>query len=181
MTGQDTAIPSFRYPLPRIPLAGAVTTVGRVSVSVRLGLGGVLDVFTNGVVPGRGISRIRALTALDTLAAEIFVQGMDSGEPRISCAAGHRFRQQRARRDTPATLVFEGVCGMDFTSSFSGGGVRVTGEVDYRLEVRASSEPSGRPASEFTRELSAIGGLALVGTSISELPELRNRLELGPV
>jgi hypothetical protein len=176
MTGNVPGAPAFRYPLPRVPLAAAAANLGRVSVLVELCLGGVLDLLITGIAPARGVGRLRALSALDALAAGIFVQGMDSAEPRISSEAGHRFRQLRVLRDPP-TVTYEGMCTTDFARPFDGGEVRVLGEVDYRLVIRVGTKNPDEPSPDFVRELAAIGGLVLIGSSISDQPELRNRLE----
>ncbi|WP_158893785.1 hypothetical protein [Amycolatopsis anabasis] len=173
MTGKAADVPSFSFPLPRAPLAGAVTRIGKVSVAVRLALDGVLDV----TCPG-GPDRARALAALDALASGVFVQGMASPEPRISSDAGHRFRQLRSAHEPPSILAFEGVCRTDFERALDGVRIRVTGEVDYRLEVHATRESAD--GTDFGNELASIGGLVLIGTTISDHPELRDRLTAKP-
>ncbi|WP_020668128.1 hypothetical protein [Amycolatopsis nigrescens] len=164
MSGKRAEIPSFRFRLPDLPLAGAATAIGKVSVTVRLRLRGVLDVWS--------ADSAGALTILDGLVAGIFVQGVDSAEPRISSAARHEFRQTCADRDAGGLFSFTGTCAVRFTRADD----LVTGEPEYRLEVRAA-RTHGDPGDDLGHELAALGGLKLVGSSISAEQSLRRLLK----
>src|SRR5436305_13815098 len=154
MSGNRAYVPWFRYPLPEIPLAGAVTAIGRVSVVVRLHLHGVLDV--------QAEERESALAALDSLTGGIFVQGMDSAEPRIISEAGHQFRQLRSERHCAGELSFAGICAMRFMRSHREAWCTVVGEPEYRLEIRAGRPPGAHP-DDARHALASIGGPGLVG------------------
>jgi hypothetical protein len=144
-----------------------VTVIGKVSVAASLYWHGVRDVLAD--------EPESALHALDSLTTGIFVQGMGSAEPRIGSDAGHEFRQRDSERHSAGALSFAGICVTRFVRSRRDTQCTVTGEPEYRLEIRAG-QSHGSPA-EVGHALASLGGLMLIGTSISTDESLRGRLE----
>src|SRR5882724_13648107 len=114
---------SFRFTLPDSPIAAASADIGHVAVSLALSLRGHVDV----VSP----SPDEARPVLDRISEGVFVSGLDTEAPSVTCTARHRFTQDGTTFVGPSTMVFSGDGVIDFAQD----SVEVTGDVEYRLAV----------------------------------------------
>jgi hypothetical protein len=155
---------TFRYAPPKGPVAGAVTGVGKVAVSVRLGFDGELDVRH----PGSTRKQASAAT-LAILLDGLLVSGLDSVSPTILTPPSRRFVQTSQDFLRPDTMVHHGACLIEVR----GETLEAQGILRYRLDIAArwNGRASGLPQPEseagwsefFGASLASIGGLMLGG------------------
>jgi hypothetical protein len=156
---------SFRYVLPDSPIAAATADIGHVAVDLALTLSGCVQV----VSP----SPAEARSALDHISEGVFVSGLGTETPRVTCTAKHTFTQAGATFVGPSTMVFNGGSVIDFGQD----GVEVIGEVEYRLAVTVAPhnrevQPHTDAAAWFSRNggtLASIGAIVLIGRSLGTL------------
>jgi hypothetical protein len=155
----------FRYTLPDSPIAVAAADIGHVAVELALTLSGSVEV--------RSASSDQGRPVLDRISEGLFISGLGTESPSVTCPAKHRFTQAMATFARPATMVFSGASLIDFGQD----GVAVTGDVEYRLAVTVTPhnrepEPQANAAQWFSRNggtLASIGAIVLVGRSLSSL------------
>lgn len=156
---------SFRYTLPDSPIAAATADIGHVAVDLALTMSGYVEV--------RSVTADQARPVLDRISESVFISGLGTESPTVSCPARHRFTQAQATFVGPSTMVFSGASLIDFGQD----GVEVTGDVEYRLAVTVTPhnrepEPQADAAQWFSRNggtLASIGAIVLVGRSLSSL------------
>jgi hypothetical protein len=156
---------SFRYTLPDSPIAAATADIGRVAVDLALTLSGHVEVASP--------SHADARSALDRISEGVFVSGLGTEMPSVTCTAKHTFTQAGATFVGPSTMVFNGGSMIDFGQE----GVKVTGQVEYRLAVTVAPhnrevEPQPDAAAWFSRNggtLASIGAIVLIGRSLGAL------------
>ena len=154
---------SFRFTLPDSPIAAASADIGHVAVSLALTLAGDVHV----VCP----SMDEARPVLDRISEGVFVSGLGTDAPSVTCTARHSFTQDGTVFDGPSTMVFTGGSVIDYAQD----GVEITGEVTYQLAVTVAPhnrEPVAHPdaAAWFSRNggtLASIGAIVLIGRSVS--------------
>jgi hypothetical protein len=159
---------SFRFTLPDAPIAAASADIGHVAVDLALTLSGDVQV--------TGPSQAEARPVLDRISEGVFVSGLGTEAPSVTCTAKHRFTQAGATFLGPSTMVFTGGSAISFDQD----GVEVTGDVVYRLAVTVAPhnrEPEAHPdaAAWFSRNggtLAAIGAIVLIGRSLGALSAL---------
>jgi hypothetical protein len=154
---------AFRYTPPKGPVAGAVTGVGKVAISVRLGFDGELD-----VVRHRDSTRKQASAeTLSILLDGLLISRLDSVSPSILTPPSRRFVQTSQGFLRPETMVYQGECLVEIR----GETLDAEGILSYRLDVvaRWNGRAAGLlpPESEagwsefFGAALASIGGLML--------------------
>jgi hypothetical protein len=153
---------SFRYTLPDSPIAAASADIGHVAVDLALTLSGHVQV--------TGPSQDEAQPVLDRISEGVFVSGLGTEAPSVTCPAKHRFTQDGTTFLGPSTMVFTGGSVIDFAQD----GVAVTGKVVYRLAVTVAPhnrdpEQHADAAAWFSRNggtLASIGAIVLIGRSL---------------
>lgn len=143
----------YRIRLPAGPVAAATTGIGRVQVTVLLGLHGTIEVRRHD--PDADL--------LAALAGGLFVSGLDSAYPVVHATAGHRFDQLCSAFLPPDTMVFEGDCLLQLRTA----GIDADGTPGYRLEIRAGwSGPNTSPQPTSAAEWSDRFGAALAAIGV---------------
>ncbi|MBP2324139.1 hypothetical protein JOF56_004524 [Kibdelosporangium banguiense] len=161
---------SFRYTLPDSPIAAATADIGHVAVDLALTLSGHVQVTS--------ASQAEARPVLDRISEGMFISGLGTEAPSVTCPAKHRFTQAGTTFVGPSTMVFSGASLIDFGED----GVAVTGDVEYRLAVTVAphnreAEPQADAAQWFSRNggtLASIGAIVLIGRSLGALVQLRD-------
>jgi hypothetical protein len=157
---------SFRFTLPDSPIAAASADIGHIAVDLALTLRGHVDVTTAAPdTAGPVVARI---------SEGVFVSGLGTEAPSVTCTARHRFTQAGATFQGPSTMVFTGGSAIDFAQD----GVEVVGDVQYELAVTVAPhnrEPEVHPdaAAWFSRNggtLASIGAIVLIGRSLDAVP-----------
>ncbi|MBE1464431.1 hypothetical protein [Kibdelosporangium phytohabitans] len=155
-----------RYTLPDTPIAAATADIGHVAVDLALTLRGAVV-----VTPADGPTD--ELAVLDRISEGMFISGLGTDAPSITCPASHRFAQRGTTYLKPATMVFHGDCAIDFNHD----GAIATGTFGYELAVMVTphnGEPVHVSSSEqwFTCNggtLASIGAIVLIGQRLSAL------------
>ncbi|MFC0108662.1 hypothetical protein [Kibdelosporangium aridum] len=150
---------AVRYTLPDTPIAAATADIGHVEVDLALTLSGHV------MVTSTSSSDVRPV--LNRISEGVFISGLGTGEPSVTCPAKHRFTQVESTFEHPATMVFSGVSVIDFGQD----GVDVIGDVEYRLAVTVTPhnralEPQNDADQWFSRNggtLASIGAIVLIG------------------
>jgi hypothetical protein len=154
---------AFRYTPPKGPVAGAVTGVGKVAVSVRLGYDGELD-----IVRHRDSTRKQASAeTLAILLDGLLISKLDSVSPSILTPPSRRFVQTSQGFVPPDTMVCQGECLVEIRNET----LDAEGILSYRLDIvaRWNRRTSGLVPPDsaagwsefFGASLASIGGLML--------------------
>jgi hypothetical protein len=159
---------SFRFTLPDSPIAAASADIGHVAVSLALSLRGHVEV--------ESPSTDEARPVLDRISEGVFVSGLGTEVPSVTCTARHLFTQDGATFVGPSTMVFSGDGIIDFAQD----SVEITGDVEYQLAVTVAPhnrEPEIHPDASawFSRNggtLASIGAIVLIGRSLGAVSAL---------
>lgn len=159
---------SFRYTLPDSPIAAATADIGHVAVDLALSMSGDVQVVS--------VSQAEVRPVVDRISEGMFISGLGTEAPSVTCPARHRFTQARTTFVGPSTMVFSGASLIDFGQD----GVDVIGEVEYHLAVTVAphnhaAEPQANAAQWFSRNggtLASIGAIVLIGRSLGSLVQL---------
>ncbi|WP_143231380.1 hypothetical protein [Actinosynnema sp. ALI-1.44] len=155
-----------RYTLPDTPIAAATADIGHVAVDLALTLSG------NVVVTSTDQAAAEP-EVLDRISEGMFISGLGTDAPSITCPASHRFVQRGTTYAEPATMIFHGDGMIDFAHD----GATATGTFAYRLAVTVTphnGEPAHVSSSEqwFTYNggtLASIGAIVLIGERLGAL------------
>lgn len=155
-----------RYTLPDTPIAAASADIGHRAVDLALTLTGHVEVAWTGEAADEP-------AALDRISEGVFISGLGTEAPSITCPASHRFVQRGNAFVRPATMVFHG----DGVIDFRHGGADVTGTFAYALAVTVTPHngdvvAGAGPDQWFSRNggtLAAIGAIVLIGEHFSAL------------
>jgi len=149
---------AFRYTPPKGPVAGAVTGVGKVAVSVRLGFDGELDIVRH---PGSTKKQASAET-LAILLDGLLISRLDSVSPSILTPPSRRFVQTSQGFLLPDTMVYQGECLVEIRSET----LDAEGILSYRLDIVAQWN---RRASGLIPPDSAAGWSEFFGASLASI------------
>jgi hypothetical protein len=153
---------SFRYTLPDSPIAAVTADIGHVAVDLALTLRGEVHVACPDTPHARRV--------LDRISEGVFISGLGTGKPSVTCAVRHKFTQTATSFLAPSTMRFSG----PGVISFAEDSVRVSGDVEYHLAVTVTPhnvepQPQADAAAWFTANggtLAAIGAVVLIGRSV---------------